>query len=319
MTKIICLGGITVDRKLTPTHQLQLGTSNPVAALSTFGGVAHNVAKNLALLTNNIQLCSVVGDDPEGIDIQKHLKSLGIAIKNILTIPQQKTAHYDVLLDHEGELYIALADMEIFEHIPFQKFTQPWEEWSHGDIVFLDTNLPEPIIEHAINISRIQNIKLCIDPVSVIKAKKLSSTLEHVFLLKPDRFEAETLTNSSIHSIPDCIKAGKILLDKGVKNCIISLGKFGYVLVNEKIQQHFPTFFIESVVDVSGAGDAFLAGVLYELKQGTPIVEACRTGAAMAALTIQSPYTVNEQINLEMLQQIQFTYRLRETNHAAIF
>lgn len=81
----------------------------------------------------------------------------------------------------------------------------------------------------------------------------------------------------------------------------------------------FSNIFIESVVDVSGAGDAFLAGVVYELKQGTPIVEACRTGAAMAALTIQSPYTVNEQINLEMLQQIQFTYRLRETNHAAIF
>ncbi|KTC86254.1 carbohydrate kinase family protein [Legionella cincinnatiensis] len=319
MTKIICLGGVTVDRKIIPTHQLQLGTSNPVSSLSTFGGVAHNVAKNLALLTNDIHFCSVVGEDQEGIDVQTHLKNLGIAIKNILTIPQQKTAHYDVLLDHEGELYIALADMEIFDHIPLQKFTRSWEEWEQGDIVFLDTNLPKPIIEHALNRGRTQNIKLCIDPVSVVKAKKLSSCLEHVFLLKPDRFEAEALTNISIHSISDCIKAGKILLNKGVENCIISLGKFGYVLVNEKIQKHFPTFFIESVVDVSGAGDAFLAGVLYELKQGTPVAQACQTGAAMAVLTIQSPLTVNEQINLEMLREIQFTYRLRETDHAAIF
>ncbi|WP_263643066.1 PfkB family carbohydrate kinase [Legionella longbeachae] len=187
------------------------------------------------------------------------------------------------------------------------------------DIVFLDTNLPEPIIDHLVNIGRTQNIRLCIDPVSVVKAKKLSSCLEHVFLLKPDRYEAETLTNSSIHSISDCIKAGQILLDKGVEHCIISLGKFGYVIVNEKIQQHFPSFFIESVVDVSGAGDAFLAGVLYELKQETSILEACRTGAAMAALTIQSPHTVNEQINLEVLREIQFTNKLRETDHAAIF
>ncbi|VEH27858.1 PfkB family carbohydrate kinase [Legionella sainthelensi] len=136
MTKIICLGGITVDRKLTPTHQLQLGTSNPVAALSTFGGVAHNVAKNLALLTNNIQLCSVVGDDPEGIDIQKHLKSLGIAIKNILTIPQQKTAHYDVLLDHEGELYIALADMEILSIYLFRNLLNPGKNGLMGILYF---------------------------------------------------------------------------------------------------------------------------------------------------------------------------------------
>ncbi|WP_255464230.1 hypothetical protein [Legionella sp. PC997] len=43
--QIICIGGITIDRKLTSTHQLQLGTSNPVSSISSFGGVAHNVQK----------------------------------------------------------------------------------------------------------------------------------------------------------------------------------------------------------------------------------------------------------------------------------
>lgn len=67
-------------------------------------------------------------------------------------------------------------------------------------------------------------------------------------------------SHTRIHSISDCIKAGQLLLDKGVRNCIISLGKSGYVIVNEAIQKHFPAFLINPVVDVSGARDAFLAG-----------------------------------------------------------
>ncbi|MCE3530771.1 MULTISPECIES: carbohydrate kinase family protein [Legionella] len=317
--KIICIGGITVDRKLTSIHKLQLGTSNPVSSMSTFGGVAHNVANNLALLTDNVHLYSVVGKDNYGLQAIAHLKSMDIQIQNILTLPNKPTAHYDVILDNEGELFLALADMEIFDHVPFEQFTRSWSEWGNKEIVFLDTNLPQEIIEYAIQIARIQNIKLCIDPVSVIKAKKLPACLEHVFLLKPDRFETEALTHTHIHSVSDCIKAGQLLLDKGVKNCIISLGKSGYVIVNETTQKHFPAFPIETIVDVSGAGDAFIAGILYELKHERPIIDACQTGAAMAALTVQSCHTVNKQIDHEALKNIQPKYKIRETDYEAIF
>lgn len=317
--KIICIGGITIDRKLTSIHKLQLGTSNPVSSISTFGGVAHNVAQNLALLTDKVHLCSVVGQDNYGLEAIAHLKSLNIQTQNVLTLPNKPTAHYDVILDQEGELFFALADMDIFDEVPFHSFTQSWNEWDSDTLVFLDTNLPKAIIEHTIQIARTKNIKLCIDPVSVTKAQKLPSRLEDVFLLKPDRFEAEALTDIRIHSVRDCIKAGNLLLDKGVRNCIISLGKSGYVLVNETVQEHFPAFFIDPIVDVSGAGDAFVAGILYELKHHATVIDACKTGAAMAALTIQSCHTVNEQINHETLKNLQLTQTLRETDHAAIF
>ncbi|WP_454784460.1 carbohydrate kinase family protein [Legionella sp. WA2024007413] len=317
--QIICIGGITIDRKLTSTHQLQLGTSNPVSSISSFGGVAHNVAKNLSLLTNNVHIYGVVGQDNDGLHAIAHLKSMGVGIQNILTIHNKSTAHYDVILDKEGELVLALADMEIFDHVPFDQFTSSWCEWNNEEIVFLDTNLPHVIIEYAIQIARTQNIKLCIDPVSVSKARKLPPLLENIFLLKPDRFEAEALTQTHIHSVSDCIKAGQILLDKGVRNCIISLGKSGYVIVNETVKKHVPAFFIDPIVDVSGAGDAFIAGILYELKKNTPIIDACHTGAAMAALTVQSCHTVNEQINFEALKNIQLNHSVREIHHEPIF
>ncbi|STY30987.1 carbohydrate kinase, pfkB family [Legionella wadsworthii] len=319
MNKIICIGGITVDRKITPSYSLHLATSNPVSSTYTFGGVAHNVAKNLSLLTSNVHLYSVVGPDNYGFKVKADLKKFGIHTQNIFTLPNKSTAQYDVILNQNGELFLALADMEIFDHVPADQFTQSWHEWNQNELVFLDTNLPQVIIEQALQKARTENMKLCIDPVSVAKARKLPPCLESIFLIKPDRLEAEALAQIPIRSLADCMKAGQLLLDKGVKNCVISLGKHGYVLINERIKKHVPAFDVDPILDVSGAGDAFIAGILFELQKGSSIENACQTGAAMAALTLQSTHTVHDKINLEAIKNIISKSELREPNHESIF
>jgi pseudouridine kinase len=315
---LICVGGVTLDRKLKAYQSLHLKTSNPVTSHSTFGGVAYNVAKNLSQLTEDVHLYSVIGDDSEGQSIIDNLGHSNIAAKNILTLPNHSTARYDALLDKDGELYLALADMDIFEHVPLEEFTKSWDNWHENDIVFLDTNLPQQVIQYAIALCHRKNIKLCIDPVSIPKAKKIPKYLDHIFMLKPDRFEAEVLTDRPIHSLSDCFEAGKILLDKGVKQCVITLGKWGSVLVNEQIQQHIPAYSVTRIVDVSGAGDAFIAGILYALKYELSMGDACSIGAAMSSLTIQSSATVNEQITLNAIKQFQL-HSTREKNHETVF
>jgi len=284
--RIRCLGGVTIDRKLKSWKPLRRGTSNPVTSLSTFGGVAHNVALNLRQLTSNISLQSAVGNDDDGYRILAHVREHRIAADDILILAQQRTAHYDAILDEEGELYLALADMAIFDSIPCRSFIQAWDAWAEHDLVFLDTNLPEAILEQAINTARVKKIRLAVDPVSVSKAQKLPHSLEGVLFIKPDRLEAEALSGVSIQSTADCFKAGKILLNRGVQHVIISLGKDGYVVVNAAMQKQVPAKIVHALVDVSGAGDAFVAGMLYSIKQGGDILDACQMGenAAIRAL-----------------------------------
>lgn len=292
-SRIRCLGGVAIDRKLKSREKLQQGTSNPVSSLSTFGGVAQNVAINLGQLTKPVSVQSVVGNDDEGRQIISHIRQYGIDAQDILVLDNQTTAHYDAILDNEGELYLALADMSIFDNIPFHPFIQAWSAWDESDIIFLDTNLPESILECAIQMAKTKKIRLGIDPVSISKAQKLPHSLDQVFFIKPDRQEAESLTGISIQSIPDCFKAGKRLLDRGVEHVIISLGKDGYVMVNSSMQKHVCAQKVHSVVDVSGAGDAFIAGMLYKIKQGGDIIEACQMGETAAILTLQSYHTAD--------------------------
>lgn len=316
-TKIICIGGALIDKKLTTIHTLQVATSNPVSSTITFGGVAHNVALNLSRLTDNIHLQSIVGDDIPGRSLLTHLKNSNIDADKCLVSKDKATAHYYAVLDTQGELHIALAHMEIFDDIPFTQFSASWENWRKDDIVFLDANLPSELLEHAIHVARMKQIKLIIDPVSAPKAKKIPQNLNGVFLIKPDRLEAECLTGIKIDSIDDSLRAAQILLQKGVKNVVISLGQLGYVLANASYQQHSFVREIEGVVDVSGAGDAFIAGILYELKQGSSILDACKTGATAAAITLQSRQTVSEELTLANLKnQILVN---NESDHATIF
>ena len=66
MKKIICIGGANIDFKLKSAYPLLLNTSNQVCSNHSFGGVARNVAHNLANISTNIHLQSVVGDDAYG-------------------------------------------------------------------------------------------------------------------------------------------------------------------------------------------------------------------------------------------------------------
>ncbi len=303
MKNIFCVGGATIDHKLIPINTLITGTSNLVKSHTTFGGVARNVAENLAHWTQNINLQCVVGDDIHGKNLLNHAQSLGINIDACLILANQHTAHYYAVLTEKGNLHVALADMNIYDNI-FQSFlVAAWDKWQPHDIIFIDTNLPKDILKYVINFAAEKQLQLCVDPVSVMKANKLPISLHGIFLLKPNKLEAAALTNTSINSITDCIQAGKTLQQRGAENIVISLGEEGYVIVNAQHATHVSIQANKHMVDANGAGDAFVAGILYGLQQQKDLNYACELGATAAAMTIQSEKTVLDTITPDHLMR----------------
>lgn len=316
---IYCIGAANIDYKLKTLGQLQLATSNPVHAIATFGGVARNVAENLINLTQKVHLQVAVGQDDDGKRLLSYMQAKGCMIETSLIVENQLSSRYYAILDQTGELHLALAAMELYEQIPFADFTHPWQYWTRESLVFFDTCLPAAMLEYAIELGKKNQFMLCIDPVSVAKSRKLPIDLNGVFLIKPDRYEAQALTGISINTPSDCFHAGKVLLERGVKNVIISLGESGYVIVNESMRSHFPAIKLENIVDVSGAGDAFFAGILYGLQQNFDLTKACQMGAVIAALTVQSYQTVLESITLTDILSFSSLSILEEKSYAEIF
>src|SRR5690606_2286804 len=67
--RIAVIGGAVLDRKYHARHELIMGTSTPVEGHRNFGGVARNVAENLARLGATVSFVSAVGDDLSGREL----------------------------------------------------------------------------------------------------------------------------------------------------------------------------------------------------------------------------------------------------------
>ncbi|MBA3661108.1 MAG: carbohydrate kinase family protein [Gammaproteobacteria bacterium] len=305
---VFCIGGATIDYKLQSKNDLVASTSNPVKSYATFGGVARNVAENLARFSQHVYLQCAVGNDLEGHQLFALMSKLGANIESSIILENTSTARYYAILNPNGHLHIALADMDIFSHLSVSLLAKHWTQWDAHTLVFIDTNMPSEVIEFALTKCQNTGALLCIDPVSVAKTTRLPNSFKNIFLIKPNQDEASELSGILIETPEDAIKAGKLLLRRGAMNVVITLGHLGYILVNEEVQIHYSIQLPKRIKDVSGAGDAFMAGILFGLQRNFSMSQACRFGEVAAYYTLQSTQTVCENITEACLHQPIYEY-----------
>ena len=88
---------------------------------------------------------------------------------------------------------------------------------------------------------------------------------------------------------------------RGVAEVVLSLGKVGLVVSSAGGRVHLPAPPTE-VLDVTGAGDALIAGTLYRLLEGQSLESACHTGQRLAQLTLGTPHSVYPQLSSALLE-----------------
>ena len=93
----------------------QLHASNPTTTTETLGGVGKNVALAAHLAGASARLVSVVGKDLAGAWALEKLRALGMDASGVKAVDGGVTARYVAINNSSGELFIAGADMQIFE------------------------------------------------------------------------------------------------------------------------------------------------------------------------------------------------------------
>lgn len=301
---ILVIGAAHIDRKALARTKVQLKTSIPVHTTQAFGGVAHNVAENLARLGEPVSLLSIIGSDTDGHHLRQHFSDLNIDDKMVHTSSRSKTASYTALLDETGEMVIALADMEIYEELSpvfLQRFAHTLGEYPCW---FMDTNIPMESLHYLLSLKqKNSDILLFVDPVSVPKAQRLKDNLEGIDFIFPNRDELEVLTNQTITTHEEIVAASKTLLAQGVGNVITTMGAEGVYVVNAEGALHYPAYRAE-VADVTGAGDALVAGFMYGYRITRNIPSAINYGLACATLTLATVHTVSQILNPWQLEEI---------------
>jgi pseudouridine kinase len=298
---ILVVGAAGLDTKGRAEGPLQPGTSNPGSIRISVGGVARNVAENLARLGEHVILLSAVGADRSGQRVRQQATDAGVDVSYLLESPDHHTGAYLAVYEQTNKLAVSIDDMAVLSAITPAVIYNRRKLIRDAAMVVIDANLSPPTIESLMRQAIKYDVPVSADPTSTVLAERLKPHLRDLFMVTPDLPEAEALCGRSLRNTRDQgITAAKQLVAMGVGIAIVTLAELGVCYATPEVSGHVPAVKTE-VVDRTGAGDALTAGVVFGLLNDFPVDEAVRLGASAAALTLQHPQSVCPDLSLDRL------------------
>ncbi|MDL2356376.1 MAG: winged helix-turn-helix transcriptional regulator [Pseudomonadota bacterium] len=301
---VACIGAANLDRKLRSLATLTMGTSNPARQDESFGGVARNIAENLARLGAPVTLTTAIGDDSSGKALLAHAEAAGIDTGTTLRIANACSGTYTAVLDDHGEMMLALADMALYDAITPEFLLAHQARRVLPALSVADLNLPCETLAMLLAEARRDAVPLVMVAVSQPKMARLPADLHGLRLLILNQGELATRVGTPLQSEADFAAACATLQAQGAQDVIVTRGGDGVLFTRAggigrlaAIDAH--------IVDVTGAGDAFAAAVCWSLFDGSDDLElACRRGLKLSAMTLECEETVCPWLGADSLDDI---------------
>lgn len=286
LASIGCVGGASLDRRAFTSGPLRPGTSNPIVSVLRPGGVARNVAEALARLGCEVALFSIVGSDEAGRSLLEGLAEAGVETSGVTCSGRHPTGAYTAVLGPSGRLEFGLADMGIYEEANASWAREVARQLPGRRIWFMDANLPSEALSVLVG-RKPEGVTVLADPVSVAKAERLHPVLGSIDVLFPSRQEAERLSRMPAARPEQVAAAAERIRAMGVGTVVVTLGSEGVLVSSESGTTAVPAIAPHGPLsDVTGAGDALVAGYIFGLRRGDP--EPLRPGLAAASLVLEA-------------------------------
>ncbi|WEZ82315.1 ribokinase [Rhizobium sp. 32-5/1] len=120
----------------------------------------------------------------------------------------------------------------------------------------------------------------------------------------PNETEAAAIVGFVLDTLDDARRAGDALLAKGVRTALITLGGRGVLYHTASKSVHVPAMSSGTVIDTTGAGDAFVGGFAAALSRGFEPVDAVRFGCATAGIAVTRRGTAPAMPRLEEVEAL---------------
>jgi len=295
----LVIGAMGLDVKGRVGGSLEMGTSSPGVIRCSPGGVARNIAENLARLGLEVALISAVGDDWTGRFLLEQAQQVGVDTGNVLIRPDVRTGTYLALMDTERHLITALDDMAGIGTLSPRYLNDRRRLFRDARVVVVDANLSPRALQTVFRLADQYGRPVCADPTSTVLASRLRPHLDRLRLVTPNLEEAGAL----LGEVPDSdrpIGMARRLVAEGVELAVITLAERGLCYATAEESGHLPAIAVP-IVDRTGVGDALTAAVIFGLLEELPASEAVRLGLSAAALTLQCRETVCPDLCLESL------------------
>ena len=298
---VVLIGAANIDIQGFSSNTIIERDSNPGRIEFCPGGVSRNIAENLSRLGIQTELISAIGGDPNGTLILDSCRASGIGTNYSLIIPEAVSSVYLAIMDSSRDMALALSDMRISDKISIEFIESRSQVFENAEIIVFDTCLSTDVMDYIL--TRFAHKPIYVDPVSVGKAKAIKNLTGKVHTFKMNRLEAEFLSGIRIESITGMEEASTWFLDQGVKRVFITLGIDGVYYRGLQTSGSFKPAEAD-VKNATGAGDAFMAGIVYGSLKGYNLEKTARFASGVSLAALAGKDTVNTKMDLEYIEKI---------------
>jgi sugar/nucleoside kinase (ribokinase family) len=298
---IACIGVSDWDRLIAISDYPEAGGfASVLEEVSAPGGPTTNTAVALSRLGARVILASAVGDDERGRLVLDNLEAAGIDTRWITVKPEQVTTLATVIVSRNP------LDRTIFVETGAQLVRGDQldiAELFGADVLILDVadvSLRRFLLDlpsHTVPTTRI------LSPLTYLAHKSLPDAFD--LALRHDVIvsnEPDLLDVTGTWTLSDATKALQHRMrGENLRAALITRGGEGCRVVTETKSLNVPAFSVE-VVDPTGAGDAFVAGVAWGMAQRWPWPEVGRFANAVGALACCS---LGAQASLPSLKEVE--------------
>ncbi len=277
--KILVIGSVSIDNVIY-TDKLPIGGTTVFGSkfISNIGGKGANQAVAISLLGGDVNYIGAIGNDEEGLRIERFLKQKGL--NSTLLKKKESTGIASITIDTlsaENRIIIipganlSITKKDIDNNIHLFK-----------NVSYLLTQLETPIetVCYALKMAKKLGITTILNPAPY---KPLPEDIfSYIDYFIPNEHEIDGYV---LEDIDDEIEKGKYMLNKGVKNVIITLGSRGALLVNNDKEILFNARKVNAI-DTTAAGDSFVGAFVYELSKDKPIEEAIEYAIKASSITV---------------------------------
>ena len=286
---IAVIGTVFVDYKGFAQADYHAAGRNLGQVQTVAGGVARNVAVNIAHLGMDTWFASVVNQDSD-IALRQQLSKQGIHLDFLHTVASGGTGIWLALLAHNGALLGSISQMPDISVLAQKIMPDLAQLFSGVKHIALETDLGAELVQEIMVQATDANCKIYALPGN------LSVLLAHPELLSQmecficNHTEAEKLSGGLCFDQPEAalINLQAFAQIFQIKNIVITLGEQGAVYQDAMGNRGHQPVLPVNVVDTTGAGDAFFSGTVAALVQGQPLADAVALGVKIAAAVIGS-------------------------------
>lgn len=281
---IVVVGSINMDLVIKSSFIPKPGeTVIGDSFYKAYGGKGANQAVTVSKLGGNCYFIGKIGKDLFGNELKENLIKNKVNIDYLTEDNSNPTGIAFIIVDKNGENSIVVAPganmmlkkEDIERAIPII---------SRASTLLIQLEIPIETVEYALNLAKNYKLASILNPAPARK-KIDEKILSLADIVTPNRSELEMISGIELRDDNDIIKAGKRLLEYGIKWVIVTLGSRGVMAIGEDEEIYIPAIKVDPV-DTTGAGDVFNGALTVRLSQGEPMEKAIRYAVICAGISV---------------------------------